>query len=60
MTSDIARALTRAARQTDEWRRKRDALIVEAHREGIGIREIGRLAGLTHPTILNIIRRDEA
>jgi hypothetical protein len=53
---DLARRLSRAARLSSKWRTERDRLIVEAHRAGGGVREIARLAGLSHPTVIEIVR----
>lgn len=53
-----ARELSRAAKQVQSSLLRRDELIVQAHGEGAGVREIARIAGLTHPTVLNILRRE--
>lgn len=55
---DTARELSRAAKQAETWRERRDRLIVEALAAGAGVREVARCAGLTHPTVLNIQRRE--
>jgi hypothetical protein len=56
----LSKRLTTAARKAEQWRSERDRLIVEAVRCGGGIREVARLAGLTHPSIIQTMRRAEA
>lgn len=56
---DLAREITRAARQQRAFLARRDALIVQALNEGGGVREVAALAELTHPTVLNISKRED-
>lgn len=58
LDDDTARELSRAARQAETWLQRRDRLIVEAVAKGGGVREVARLVGLTHPSVLNILKRD--
>lgn len=58
LDADAARELSRAAKQAQTWLERRDRLIVEALAEGAGVREVARCAGLAHPTVLNIQRRE--
>ena len=60
LTDDEARELSRAAKQVDAFRQRRDALIVQAHAEGAGLREIARAAGLTHRAVAKILERQQA
>jgi hypothetical protein len=53
----LARDIARWAKQVETARQKRDELIVQAHAEGGGMREIGRVAGLTHRAVIKIIER---
>jgi transposase len=54
---DVAKRLSRAVRMLSKWRDERDRLVVEAHDAGGGPREIARLAGVSHPTVIQIVRR---
>lgn len=54
---ETARELARVAKQVETARQRRDALIVQAHAEGGGLREIARIAGLTHRAVTKIIER---
>jgi hypothetical protein len=56
---EMERKLRRAAANQRRWRAERDALIVQAHADGGGVREIARLVGLTHPGVLRILARDQ-
>lgn len=60
ITPDTARELSRAAKQVESFRQRRDALVVQAHAEGGGLREIGRLTGMTHRAIAKILERTDA
>lgn len=53
----LAKRLAAAARKAEEWRAERDRLIVQAVAEGGGVREVARLVGLTHPSVLKTVRR---
>jgi hypothetical protein len=57
LDSDLARRLTQAGRKSEEWRTRRDALILEAAGNGATLREIAAASGLTHVGVLHIIRR---
>jgi hypothetical protein len=57
---DVAKRLTRAVKLLSKWRDERDRLIVEAHNAGGGPREIARLAGVSHPTVIQIVRNSDA
>lgn len=54
---DLTRRLTTAAGKARDWTEERNRLVREAHQAGGGAREIARLVGLTHPAVLNIIKR---
>lgn len=54
---DLAKRLATAARKAEEWKVERDRLIVEAVAAGGGVREVARLVGLTHPSILKTVER---
>jgi transposase-like protein len=51
-----ARRLTAVAKRAREATEERNRLIREAHAAGGGVREIARLVGLTHPSVLNILK----
>lgn len=51
-----ARKLTNAADKARSWTEERNRLIREAYAAGAGLREIGRLVGLTHPAVMNVIK----
>jgi len=55
-----ARLLTAAATKTLKWRRERDTLIVREHQAGAGLRELGRLTGLSHPAVKKIVDKHAA
>jgi DNA-directed RNA polymerase specialized sigma24 family protein len=42
--------------RAEELRRRRDALIVEAHRMGFGYRQIARVVGLTPGRVHQIVK----
>lgn len=56
MSDETQRALVRAGRNFDKWREERKRLIIQAHREGASLREIGIRAGLTHVAVMKILR----
>lgn len=56
---ELAKRLERAAKNAGKWKHERDQLIIDAYEAGGGVREIGRLVGLSHPGILRIIRQQE-
>lgn len=60
ISDDDARELSRAARMTDTWRTNRDNLIREVHAKGGGLREIGRLVGMTHRAVSKVIARGDS
>ena len=51
-----AKSLTNASAKAREWTEKRNALIREAVAAGAGVREVARAVGLSHPSVLNIIK----
>ena len=59
LPTDLAAKLRRASRRQRDALAERDRLILEAHRAGGTLREIAALVGLSHPSVLNIIQRDE-
>jgi hypothetical protein len=59
VTTDTARKLRRAAAQQARYHAERDELIRQARAEGLGVREIARLVGMTHPGVLAILARDQ-
>ena len=59
ISADDARELSRAARMADTWRTNRDRLIREAHAKGAGLREIGRLVGMTHRAVSKIVGKGD-
>jgi hypothetical protein len=56
--TETAKRLRRAAAQQERWHAERDELIRQARAEGLGVREIARLVGMTHPGVLAILGRD--
>lgn len=52
----LAKRLSTAADKARSWTDERNRLIREAHAAGGGVREIGRLVGLTHPAVMNVIK----
>lgn len=55
---DLAKQLTAAGKAAKTKTALRDQLIGRAYAAGGGPREIGRLAGVSHVQVLNIVRRD--
>ena len=55
--TETARRLRRAAGHLERWHAERDELIRQAHAEGMGVREIARQVGMTHPGVLAILAR---
>jgi hypothetical protein len=55
---NTAQRLRRAAAQQERWHAERDELIRQARAEGMGVREIARLVGMTHPGVLAILARE--
>lgn len=55
LDKDAERDLSRAAKQAATWTERRNRLICEAHAAGGGVREIARIVGLSHPSVLNIL-----
>jgi transposase-like protein len=53
---DLAKRLERVSKRAREATDERNRLIREAHAAGGGVREIARLVGLTHPSVLNILK----
>lgn len=56
----LARDLTTAGKKADDWKLRRDALVIEAHGQGASLREIAKLVGLSNPGVLRIIRKYHA
>lgn len=56
---DNIRQARRVARRYEKARMERDATILQLHNEGVGLRTIGRLFGLNHQTVANLIARRE-
>lgn len=54
---ETAKKLRRAAAQQERWRTERDELIYQAYMDGVAVREIARLVGMSHPGVLSIIAR---
>lgn len=57
---DLAREVSRAARMTETWRASRDRLIRQAHAAGGSLREIGKLAGMTHRAVSKIVAKGDS
>lgn len=47
--------VTHAEYTLASYRRKREAMIIEAHAEGLSLRRIGELARVSHETIRTIV-----
>lgn len=54
------RALDRLATKLERTTEERDALICEAYAAGAGLREIARAVHLTHPGVIQILKRSGA
>lgn len=54
LDDDTARELSRAAKNVTTWTDKRNGLIRDALAAGHGVREVARVVGLNHATVLNI------
>lgn len=59
ISDDDARELSRAAQMARTWTRNRNDRIRDAHAKGAGLREIGRLVGLTHRAVSKIVERGD-
>lgn len=59
MNPDTAREISRASKQIRAFTQRRNEWIVQAHREGAGLREIARKAELTHRAVAKIIERTQ-
>jgi transposase-like protein len=57
--TETAKRLRRAAAAQERWHAERDELIRQARAEGMGVREIARQVGMTHPGVLAILARDQ-
>lgn len=53
----LANELTVASREAEDWRRRRDQLILEAHAVGGSLREIAARVGMSNPGVLRVVRR---
>ncbi len=49
--------LRQAARRARLWTARRDLLIRQAHDDGLSLRAIGEVAGLSHTAIAKILAR---
>ena len=56
LPEDTARRLKRAGENQRKWIEQRNEMIVLAYEQGGGVREIGRLVGLSHVSVLNILK----
>lgn len=56
LPEDTARRLKRAGENQRKWIEQRNEMIVLAYEQGGGVREIGRLVGLSHVGVLNILK----
>jgi len=52
---DAAEAVMHAEYALEVHRRNRDAMIIQAHAEGLSLRRIGELAGVSHQTVANVV-----
>jgi hypothetical protein len=50
-------ALSNAAKKAADWTTKRDALIRQAHADGLSLRAIANQCGLTHAGVARIVNR---
>jgi lambda repressor-like predicted transcriptional regulator len=50
-------ALSSAAKKAAEWTTKRDALIRQAHADGLSLRDIAVQAGMTHSGVAKVLKR---
>jgi len=55
MLQDAAEVVMYAEYTLEAHRRNRDALIIRAHAEGLSLRRIGELAGVSHQTVANVV-----
>jgi hypothetical protein len=55
----IAAELRRTAKRMEQDKARRDELIRDAHDAGASLREIEKVAGITHVAVLKIIRRSQ-
>jgi DNA-binding MarR family transcriptional regulator len=58
--SRAAAAASRASARAADLRRARDDLVRAAHREGAGVREIARAAGMDPTQVSRVLRRTES
>lgn len=54
----LAQRLTEAAHRLERARTERDSLICELHDAGVGLRELGRIAGMTHAGVRRVLVRE--
>ena len=47
--------VTHAEYTLASYRRKREAMIIQAHAEGLSLRRIGEIAGVSHQTVANVV-----
>lgn len=57
--SKLLTDIKRAGIDYDHARTRRDALIIQARRAGLPVRAIAEFAGISHMTVLNIVKRQE-
>lgn len=57
LSPELARQLATAGRKSEEWRVRRDRLIVEASRTGASLRQIAGAVGLSNTGVLRVLRR---
>ena len=55
LLQDAADAVMNAEYTLASHRRKREAMIIQAHAEGLSLRRIGELAGVSHETVRTIV-----
>lgn len=52
---DSAAMIRHTEKTLEVHRRNRDAMIIRAHAEGLSLRRIGELAGVSHQTVANVV-----
>ena len=55
LLQDAADAVMDAEYTLASHRRNREAMIIQAHAEGLSLRRIGELAGVSHQTVANVV-----
>jgi transposase-like protein len=59
LDDSTSRELRAAGNKVRQWTDRRDDLVRAAHAAGGGVREIARLVGLGHPSVLRILKREK-